>query len=334
MNRCYPSENITYLDLISNRVLLLGVQIFERNYRYGFNGMEKDDEVKGNSNSYDFGARMYDNRLGRFFSVDPRIDEQAHASSYCFVDNSPLVFIDEDGKIKIIVHEKKVDGTSNIKLISFEYVDDGSNCLTVHYQGENFDRSDFKEGSFESKYMHSNIDGYSESKSDYYTIERWQMKGKLQVSPKTRVKSRTSWDSRSWAKFLKLDINFKGPDKSTFDDAGVEDFDNVKSDVEIIQKIFKNNLVWDKELGVSLGRSENTKAVVIGFHSPHPTDDAQVKNPTLAKKRALNTSKTLGSDVDATPYYGGEDTRKASLIIGSKGTTKLYKSSNSENKVK
>ncbi len=29
-------------------------------YRYGFNGMEKDDELKGNGNSYDFGARIYD----------------------------------------------------------------------------------------------------------------------------------------------------------------------------------------------------------------------------------------------------------------------------------
>ncbi|MGM0613621.1 MAG: hypothetical protein ACQESM_08945, partial [Bacteroidota bacterium] len=28
-------------------------------YRFGFNGMEKDDEVKGGGNSYDFGARLY-----------------------------------------------------------------------------------------------------------------------------------------------------------------------------------------------------------------------------------------------------------------------------------
>ena len=34
-------------------------------YRYGFNGMEKDDKVKGEGNSYDFGARMYDSRIGR-----------------------------------------------------------------------------------------------------------------------------------------------------------------------------------------------------------------------------------------------------------------------------
>src|SRR5690606_28578426 len=32
-------------------------------YRYGFNGMEKDDEIKGTGNSLDFGARIYDPRL-------------------------------------------------------------------------------------------------------------------------------------------------------------------------------------------------------------------------------------------------------------------------------
>ncbi len=31
-------------------------------YRYGFNGMEKDDEISGSGNSYDFGARTYDPR--------------------------------------------------------------------------------------------------------------------------------------------------------------------------------------------------------------------------------------------------------------------------------
>jgi len=38
-------------------------------YRYGFNGMEKDDEVKGEGNSLDFGARIYDPRVGRWMST-------------------------------------------------------------------------------------------------------------------------------------------------------------------------------------------------------------------------------------------------------------------------
>ena len=34
-------------------------------YPSGFNGKENDDEIKGVGNSLDFGARMYDSRLGR-----------------------------------------------------------------------------------------------------------------------------------------------------------------------------------------------------------------------------------------------------------------------------
>ncbi len=67
-------------------------------YSYGFNGMEKDDEVKGNSNSYDFGARMYDNRLGRWLSLDPLAQKYPSLSPYNFVANSPIMYVDPDGK--------------------------------------------------------------------------------------------------------------------------------------------------------------------------------------------------------------------------------------------
>ncbi len=33
-------------------------------YRFGFNGKENDNEIQGDGNSYDFGARIYDSRLG------------------------------------------------------------------------------------------------------------------------------------------------------------------------------------------------------------------------------------------------------------------------------
>ena len=40
-------------------------------YRYGFNGKEKDNELYGEGNAYDFGARINDPRLGRWLSLDP-----------------------------------------------------------------------------------------------------------------------------------------------------------------------------------------------------------------------------------------------------------------------
>ena len=40
-------------------------------YRYGFQGQEKDDEIKGEGNSVNYKYRMHDPRIGRFFAVDP-----------------------------------------------------------------------------------------------------------------------------------------------------------------------------------------------------------------------------------------------------------------------
>jgi RHS repeat-associated protein len=76
-------------------------------YRYGFNGKEKDDEINGNGNSVDFGARIYDSRLGRWLSVDPLVSKYPYLSPFNFVANSPIMFIDPDGK-------RIVDGKGNV----------------------------------------------------------------------------------------------------------------------------------------------------------------------------------------------------------------------------
>ncbi|HWK05711.1 MAG TPA: AHH domain-containing protein [Puia sp.] len=67
-------------------------------YRYGFNGKEKDDEVKGIGDQVDYGARIYDPRVGRFLSVDPLHTKGPEFTPYGLADNSPIAFIDVDGK--------------------------------------------------------------------------------------------------------------------------------------------------------------------------------------------------------------------------------------------
>jgi RHS repeat-associated protein len=74
-------------------------------YRYGFNGMEKDDEVKGKGNSINYKARIQDTRLGRFFAVDPLTSQFAYYSPYQFAGNIPTMAIDLDGKEEYIVHK-------------------------------------------------------------------------------------------------------------------------------------------------------------------------------------------------------------------------------------
>jgi RHS repeat-associated protein len=79
-----------------------GVQLDGRtansgDYRYGFNSMEKDDEIKGAGNSYDFGARMYDARVGRWLSTDSKESTYPGHSPFNYALNSPLLFKDIDG---------------------------------------------------------------------------------------------------------------------------------------------------------------------------------------------------------------------------------------------
>ena len=71
-------------------------------YRYGFNGKEKDNETYGEGNAYDFDNRIYDPRLGHWFSLDKLQAKRPGESPYLYCGGSPIVFIDPDGKDRII----------------------------------------------------------------------------------------------------------------------------------------------------------------------------------------------------------------------------------------
>lgn len=66
-------------------------------YRFGFNGKENDNEVKGEGGQQDYGMRVYDPRISRFLSVDPLTNKFPYYSPYQFSGNSPIKFIDLDG---------------------------------------------------------------------------------------------------------------------------------------------------------------------------------------------------------------------------------------------
>jgi len=76
-------------------------------YSWGFNGKEKDDAISGSGNNLDFGARIYDSRLGRWMSVD--LIDNTSLSGYVFGSSNPVVFIDSDGNDEYIFH---LDGTT------------------------------------------------------------------------------------------------------------------------------------------------------------------------------------------------------------------------------
>ncbi|MGH1338005.1 MAG: RHS repeat-associated core domain-containing protein [Aureispira sp.] len=73
---------------IPSRKLVLG-----KSYRYGFNGVEQDEEWNGGQ-SVAFEFRTEDPRIGRFLSTDPLTATTPWETPYAFAGNSPVVNID------------------------------------------------------------------------------------------------------------------------------------------------------------------------------------------------------------------------------------------------
>ena len=68
------------------------------NYRYGFNGHEKDDEISGSGNHLSFGDYGYDTRLGRRWNIDPESASFPGWSPYMTHYDSPIAYLDADGR--------------------------------------------------------------------------------------------------------------------------------------------------------------------------------------------------------------------------------------------
>ena len=89
--------------------------IFSRSaYFFGFQGQEKDDEIKGAGNSVNYTYRMHDPRLGRFFAVDPLSDLYSWNSPYAFSENNVIHAIELEGLEKrLIFHGVKQKSDDN-----------------------------------------------------------------------------------------------------------------------------------------------------------------------------------------------------------------------------
>jgi len=98
-------------------------------FRFGFNGKENQGELS--DDDYDYGARIYDGRLGRWFSVDPKFEKYSWQSSYAYYANSPVEVIDYNGLGKESTHTDK-DG----KVLAV--YNDGDNGVYKHENTTNF----------------------------------------------------------------------------------------------------------------------------------------------------------------------------------------------------
>ena len=81
-------------------------------YRYGFQGQEKDDEIKGEGNSINYKYRMHDPRIGRFFALDPLAYDYPWNSPYAFSENK-------------VIHAIELEGLESVELSNGENIETG-----------------------------------------------------------------------------------------------------------------------------------------------------------------------------------------------------------------
>ncbi|MCD9611929.1 RHS repeat-associated core domain-containing protein [Tenacibaculum maritimum] len=126
-NLSFNPEIIGYNDYYPFGMLVPNRHGQADSYRYGFQGQEKDDEVKGEGNSINYKFRMHDPRVGRFLSIDPLESSFPWNSPYAFSEN-------------VVIHATELEGAESKVVIKMNDADDGEvwhpydirNARTLH----------------------------------------------------------------------------------------------------------------------------------------------------------------------------------------------------------
>ena len=102
-------------------------------YRYGFQGQESDNEVKGEGNSVNYKYRMHDPRIGRFFAIDPLAPKYPHNSPYAFSENRVIDAIELEGLESFKIKDLG-NGAKSLTLIDvtteFQVIDENNEVRT------------------------------------------------------------------------------------------------------------------------------------------------------------------------------------------------------------
>lgn len=194
-------------------------------FKFGFAGMETDAQLGGNRHTYNFGARLYDPRIARWWSVDKLYAKTPGVSPYVYSESSPLALTDPDGNETIFTVLPNKDKKGGTVIISTEIIlrNNPSATFVTNYQ--------------------KIVDHYYTPKVwvDYRTGQRWTIKFDITVmdigtafrksyDPVTRTVKKPGYSYAAAAVFTHQDRSNSGSYYVGHDVYTNENFDDYESD--------------------------------------------------------------------------------------------------------
>ena len=264
-------------------------------YRFSFNGMEKDDEVKGVGNSLDFGARIYDSRLGRFLSLDPLKDEFRGYSNYSFSINNPILFIDKNGLYPIVPEVTGVKAL--IQVLSSAKVKDLAS-LTAYFGGSKTLSVDGKNIS-NKRYLYSKSNGWIDMRhisNAALATDKWYITGAqvLRKGEDTERAQEKQEPSSAWS-YEDLVSNKLGVEFESYLE------DNKGEFLDVLEKFLYEKGFVDKPMEVAPNRNEIPYSYPMDSNTP-PTATNKTYVPkytipeTSDKKQTEKTDEKMKND--------------------------------------
>ena len=154
-----------------------------------FNGKELQEEL--GLNQYDYGARNYDHVLGRWMNVDPLAEKNFSTSTYVYVVNNPLIYIDPDGMDKYIINDEgktilalkqkgddilyAIDKNGDLKDTNKDDKKDEKDGVTIKSKGLIGQLTNYRKGSENNgqKYISSIGELDEQHEKDYYSLFKY-----------------------------------------------------------------------------------------------------------------------------------------------------------------